>query len=182
MKGRVLVVDDDAALAEMLGIVLRGEGFEPTFVSDGDKALDAFRESRPDLVLLDVLMPLMDGFETCRRLRQLPGGDATPLQPAKAKLDIDINLVVKHLPSGATTSIGSISPALAGTSSAPTRQRKTYATAETVIASTALTGPATCGALPPKSTSARSPLISTRTRKITSSSLTPSESSASDAS
>ena len=38
MKGRVLVVDDDAALAEMLGIVLRGEGFEPTFVSDGDKA------------------------------------------------------------------------------------------------------------------------------------------------
>jgi PleD family two-component response regulator len=39
MKGRVLVVDDDAALAEMLGIVLRGEGFEPTFVYDGDKAL-----------------------------------------------------------------------------------------------------------------------------------------------
>ena len=39
MKGRVLVVDDDAALAEMLGIVLRGEGFEPTFVADGDKAL-----------------------------------------------------------------------------------------------------------------------------------------------
>ncbi|GAA3313083.1 hypothetical protein GCM10020219_024390 [Nonomuraea dietziae] len=37
MKGRVLVVDDDAALAEMLGIVLRGEGFEPSFVSDGDK-------------------------------------------------------------------------------------------------------------------------------------------------
>ena len=47
MKGRVLVVDDDAALAEMLGIVLRGEGFEPTFVADGDKALDAFRETRP---------------------------------------------------------------------------------------------------------------------------------------
>ena len=44
MKGRVLVVDDDAALAEMLGIVLRGEGFEPTFVADGDKALEAFRE------------------------------------------------------------------------------------------------------------------------------------------
>ena len=39
MKGRVLVVDDDAALAEMLGIVLRGEGFEPTFVADGDRAM-----------------------------------------------------------------------------------------------------------------------------------------------
>ena len=57
MKGRVLVVDDDAALAEMLGIVLRGEGFEPTFVADGDKAVEAFRDSRPDLVLLDLMLP-----------------------------------------------------------------------------------------------------------------------------
>ena len=40
MKGRVLVVDDDAALAEMLGIVLRGEGFEPAFVVDGDRAME----------------------------------------------------------------------------------------------------------------------------------------------
>ena len=56
MKGRVLVVDDDAALAEMLGIVLRGEGFEPTFVADGDKALEAFRDTRPDLVLLDLML------------------------------------------------------------------------------------------------------------------------------
>ena len=48
MKGRVLVVDDDAALAEMLGIVLRGEGFEPTFVADGDKAMEVFRDSKPD--------------------------------------------------------------------------------------------------------------------------------------
>jgi two-component system response regulator MtrA len=71
MKGRVLVVDDDAALAEMLGIVLRGEGFEPTFVSDGDKALDAFRDTRPDLVLLDLMLPGMDGIEVCRRLRVL---------------------------------------------------------------------------------------------------------------
>src|SRR6266536_2335748 len=63
MKGRVLVVDDDAALAEMLGIVLRGEGFEPTFVSDGDKAMDAFHESRPDLVLLDVVLGLESGAD-----------------------------------------------------------------------------------------------------------------------
>src|SRR3954468_4377608 len=48
IKGRVLVVDDDTALAEMLGIVLRGEGFEPSFVADGDKALAAFRETKPD--------------------------------------------------------------------------------------------------------------------------------------
>ena len=70
MKGRVLVVDDDAALAEMLGIVLRGEGFEPSFVSDGDKALEAFRETRPDLVLLDLMLP---GRGRHRRLPPDPG-------------------------------------------------------------------------------------------------------------
>ena len=73
MKGRVLVVDDDAALAEMLGIVLRGEGFEPTFVSDGDKALDAFRDTRPDLVLLDLMLPGMDGIDVCRQIRAESG-------------------------------------------------------------------------------------------------------------
>ena len=67
MKGRVLVVDDDAALAEMLGIVLRGEGFEPTFVADGDKAMDVFREVRPDLVLLDLMLPGMDGMTSAVR-------------------------------------------------------------------------------------------------------------------
>ena len=54
MKGRVLVVDDDPALAEMLGIVLRGEGFEPSFVNDGSAALAAFRREKPDVVLLDL--------------------------------------------------------------------------------------------------------------------------------
>ena len=56
MRARVLVVDDDPALAEMLGIVLRGEGFEPSFVADGDKALAAFRETKPDLVLMDIVL------------------------------------------------------------------------------------------------------------------------------
>ena len=79
MKGRVLVVDDDDALAEMLGIVLRGEGFEPTFVSDGDKAMDAFHESRPDLVLLDMRLPGLDGFEVCRRLKADPTTSDVPI-------------------------------------------------------------------------------------------------------
>ena len=60
-RGKVLVVDDDLALAEMLGIVLRGEGFEPIFCSDGAKALAVFRESRPDIVLLDLMLPGKDG-------------------------------------------------------------------------------------------------------------------------
>ena len=56
-RGRVLVVDDDLALAEMLGIVLRGEGFEPVFCSDGASAVAAFRETQPDVILLDLMLP-----------------------------------------------------------------------------------------------------------------------------
>ena len=96
MKGRVLVVDDDAALAEMLGIVLRGEGFEPTFVSDGDKAVEVFRESRPDLVLLDLMLPGSDGIDVCRQIRAESG---VPIVMLTAKTDtID---VVLGLESGA---------------------------------------------------------------------------------
>ena len=68
-RGRVLVVDDDAALAEMLGIVLRGEGFEPVFCANGSDALAAFRESKPDLVLLDLMLPGRDGIDVCRAIR-----------------------------------------------------------------------------------------------------------------
>src|SRR5271167_4283853 len=96
MKGRVLVVDDDAALAEMLGIVLRGEGFEPTFVSDGDKAVEVFRDSRPDLVLLDLMLPGSDGIDVCRQIRAESG---VPIVMLTAKTDtVD---VVLGLESGA---------------------------------------------------------------------------------
>ena len=73
MKGRVLVVDDDTALAEMLTIVLRSEGFEPFVCGDGDKALAAFREFKPDLVLLDLMLPGRDGIDVCRALRAESG-------------------------------------------------------------------------------------------------------------
>ena len=55
MSARILVVDDDAALAEMVGIVLEGEGFTPSFCADGAEALAAFRENKPDLVLFCLL-------------------------------------------------------------------------------------------------------------------------------
>lgn len=69
MKGRILVVDDDKALAEMVGIVLTAEGMEPAFCSDGNLALETFRETDPDLVLLDLMLPGIDGIEICRRIR-----------------------------------------------------------------------------------------------------------------
>ncbi len=96
MKGRILVVDDDTALAEMLGIVLRTEGFEPSFVADGDQALAAFRETRPDLVLLDLMLPGRDGIDVCRLIRAESG---VPIVMLTAKTDtVD---VVVGLESGA---------------------------------------------------------------------------------
>ena len=69
MSSRILVVDDDVALAEMIGIVLEGEGYTVSTCPDGAKAVAAFQEHHPDLVLLDVMLPGMDGFEVCAALR-----------------------------------------------------------------------------------------------------------------
>jgi two-component system response regulator MtrA len=66
----VMVVDDDQDLAEMLGIVLTSSGFDVDLVSRGDEALEAFRNNPPDLVLLDVMLPGIDGIEVCRLIRQ----------------------------------------------------------------------------------------------------------------
>jgi two-component system response regulator MtrA len=66
----VLVVDDDQDLAEMLGIVLTGAGIDVEMVGRGDEALEAFRETKPDLVLLDVMLPGIDGVEVCKQIRQ----------------------------------------------------------------------------------------------------------------
>ena len=84
IRGKVLVVDDDIALAEMLGIVLRGEGFEPVFCSNGSEALRVFRESRPDIVLLDLMLPGKDGVDVCRLIRAESG---TPIVMLTAKSD-----------------------------------------------------------------------------------------------
>lgn len=65
----VMVVDDDQDLAEMLGIVLTSAGIDVNLVSRGDEVLEVFRNNPPDLVLLDVMLPGMDGIEVCRLIR-----------------------------------------------------------------------------------------------------------------
>ena len=90
MKSRVLVVDDDPALAEMLTIVLRGEGFDTAVVSDGTRALPAVRDLRPDVVLLDLMLPGMNGIDVCRAIRTESG---VPIVMLTAKTDtVDIVL------------------------------------------------------------------------------------------
>lgn len=69
MTARVLVVDDDVALAEMIGIVLSSEGYEVSYCHDGAQAYDNFRQVDPDLILLDVMLPGIDGIEICTRIR-----------------------------------------------------------------------------------------------------------------
>lgn len=96
MNPRILVVDDDTALAEMIGIVLRTEGFDPVFCADGSEAVEAFRSSQPDLVLLDLMLPGMDGIEVCSQIREESG---TPIIMLTAKSDAAD--VVKGLESGA---------------------------------------------------------------------------------
>ncbi len=96
MTARILVVDDDMALAEMIGIVLRGEGFEAHFSYDGEAALAAFAEVEPDLVLLDLMLPGLDGIAVCTRIRETSG---TPIIMLTAKSDASD--VVEGLESGA---------------------------------------------------------------------------------
>ncbi len=76
---RILVVDDDAGGRRLTRATLTRAGFEVTEASDGQKALDAMRAQLPDLVLMDVSMPVMDGFSACAELRKLPGGNRVPV-------------------------------------------------------------------------------------------------------
>ena len=92
MKGRVLVVDDDTALAEMIGIVLKGEGFDVALCDNGDDALAAFRAHRPDLVLLDLMLPGKDGIEVCRQIRAESGVPIVMLTAKSDTVDVVLGL------------------------------------------------------------------------------------------
>jgi two-component system response regulator MtrA len=91
-RGRVLVVDDDAALAEMLTIVLRNEGFEPRVCPTGDQALAEFRDFRPDVVLLDLMLPGKDGIDVCREIRAESGVPIVMLTAKSDTIDVVVGL------------------------------------------------------------------------------------------
>lgn len=68
---RILVVDDDRNICEIIRLYLEKEGFEVTIANDGETALKIFRETTPSVVVLDVMMPKMDGFQVCREIRRV---------------------------------------------------------------------------------------------------------------
>ncbi len=91
-KGRVLVVDDDAALAEMLTLVLRTEGFDSRVCASGDRALGAFRDFRPDVVLLDLMLPGKDGIDVCKEIRAESGVPIVMLTAKSDTVDVVLGL------------------------------------------------------------------------------------------
>ena len=70
MSQKVLVVEDDNNIAELLRLYLQKDGFEVSHAADGGKAVEMAREIQPDLVLLDIMLPVMDGWQVCRELRK----------------------------------------------------------------------------------------------------------------
>ena len=67
---KIMVVDDDSNICELLRLYLEKEGFEAIIAADGAKALEMFDTAKPDLMLLDVMMPQLDGWQVCREIRQ----------------------------------------------------------------------------------------------------------------
>ena len=86
-SARVLVVDDDKGIREFVRTVLADEGYDVTEATDGQEALDRVAQRRPDVILLDMRMPVMDGWEFARTYRERPGPHA-PIVIVTAALDV----------------------------------------------------------------------------------------------
>ncbi|OPA76690.1 DNA-binding response regulator [Paenibacillus selenitireducens] len=97
MRSRILVIDDDDKIISMLRRGLAFEGYEVITASNGEQGLNKMMESEPDMVILDVMMPKVDGWEVCRRIRE--AGSAVPVLMLTAKDDIKDR--VKGLDNGA---------------------------------------------------------------------------------
>ena len=93
MGRKILVVDDEAVLVETIAYNLEQAGYQVVTVSDGSSALDAARQQTPDLIILDIMLPGMDGLEVCRQLRREHNTTTTPILMLTAKGD-EIDKVV----------------------------------------------------------------------------------------
>src|SRR6266496_3739241 len=84
-KGRILVVDDEIYIVHILDFSLGMEGYEVITALDGEQALEKARAERPDLIVLDIMMPKLDGYETCKRLKADPNTKDVPVILLSAK-------------------------------------------------------------------------------------------------
>ena len=84
MKTKILVVDDEPDALEVLGFKLREAGYTPIFAKDGTRALAIARDERPDLIVLDLMLPEVDGLEVCKILRRDPSTASIPVVAASS--------------------------------------------------------------------------------------------------
>ena len=88
---RVLIVDDDRVIQELLRVNLELEGYEVEAASDGEEALSRFETFQPRLVLLDIMMPKLDGWQVARRIKDCPAGRHVPIVVLTARAqDADV--------------------------------------------------------------------------------------------
>ena len=92
MAYRILAVEDDTTLLEMLQYNLERQGYEVQVAEDGRAGLKLAREQKPDLILLDVMLPLMDGFEVCRLLRKESNSPVLMLTARTEEIDKIVGL------------------------------------------------------------------------------------------
>ena len=85
MARNILVVEDDRNISELLRMYLEKEGFEVRLAYDGGKAVEEFEKQQPDMVLLDIMLPVLDGWQVCERIRQKA---RTPIIMLTAKSDV----------------------------------------------------------------------------------------------
>jgi CheY-like chemotaxis protein/MinD-like ATPase involved in chromosome partitioning or flagellar assembly len=89
MAEKILIIDDDKDTLRLVGLMLQRQGYEISAAANGTQGLAKALEERPDLILLDVMMPDMDGYEVTRRLRKNPTTDAIPILMFTAKTQLD---------------------------------------------------------------------------------------------
>jgi DNA-binding response OmpR family regulator len=85
MKAKILIVDDEPMLLRLVGYALHKEGYETVIAKQGEEALGKVKTERPDLVILDIMLPDMDGIEVCRRLRGRPETTTLPVMMLSAR-------------------------------------------------------------------------------------------------
>jgi DNA-binding response OmpR family regulator len=84
-RGKVLVVDDEEYIQHILNFSFGAEGFEVITAGDGEEAVTLARSERPDIVVLDIMMPKMDGYEACKQIKADPQTQSIPVILLTAK-------------------------------------------------------------------------------------------------
>src|SRR5881409_1965877 len=104
MNERILVVDDTPANIQTVAAILKGQGYQLSVATNSKQALDVLEKIRPDLILLDVMMPELDGFETCQRIKSAEAWRDIPVIFLTAKTDTAD--IVKGFEMGAVDYVG----------------------------------------------------------------------------